>query len=459
MPRRGRATPLRSVQPLRQPPCMQRQHLIAKATSILAPRSCLWAPLGLTLVVYSAAAAFATQAGAADGPAAGDTLSLAEAHALAEANAADVRVAEARIAEAQATRVGAHLRLPNNPRLSIDGRPGLDRSSRGDVGYSASLDILIEAGGAPGARLGEADARTTLARQEASLVRLEARLRATSSYASMALDRLRIAHALEAVQLAERLVAAARERSAAGAGSDVEVTSAEAELAERRAEVLAAEADESLHQMELRWLLGLPAAKPLALSTPVDRPGEAPAVAALRGLAAEQRPDLAISEARLASLAAADVRLTKEAQPKVGLFGSVDASPASPLFGILGVSVELPLVQRNQGPRAVVAAERQTELERAHAIERRLTLEIGSRREVHEKSRAELAVLVATGIPAAQRRFALVEEGWRAGRFDVFRVTAAAHDLVRLKALRIDVLRRIWNERLLLERLTGGWKS
>jgi cobalt-zinc-cadmium efflux system outer membrane protein len=389
----------------------------------------------------------------------GDGLSLARAQALAEANAADVRVAEARIAEAQATRVGAHLRLPSNPRLSIDGRPGLDRSSRGEVGYSASLDVLLEAGGAPGARLGEADARTALARKEASLARLDARLRATSSYAAMALDRLRIAHAHEAVQLAERLVAAARERRAAGAGSDVEVTSAEAELAERRAEVLAAEADESLHQMELRWLLGLPLTRALVLSTPIDAPAEAPAVAALRALAAEQRPDLAISEARLASLAAADVRLAKEALPKVGLFGSVDASPASPLFGILGVSVELPLAQRNQGPRAVVAAERQTELERARAILQRLALELGARREVHEKGRAELGLLVASGIPAAQRRFALVEEGWRAGRFDVFRVTAAAHDLVRLRALRVDVLRRIWSERVVLERLTGGWKS
>jgi outer membrane protein TolC len=56
----------------------------------------------------------------------------------------------------------------------------------------------------------------------------------------------------------------------------------------------------------------------------------------------------------------------------------------------------------------------------------------------------------------AERTLALVETGWRSGRFDIFRVTTAARDVARVRSLRLDALEAAWLDRIALERATGG---
>jgi outer membrane protein, heavy metal efflux system len=406
--------------------------------------------LGVSMTAHTALAA------EPDSSARNVEISLDQARRRAELRAPEAQIASNQIREAQATRVGAGVFLPTNPRISIDGRRGLDKASKDNWGYAVGVDALFEVGGAPGARVREADARTRAARTNFDLVRLESRLGATEAYVSTALARYRAEHAREALSIADRLLGTARERLAAGAGNEVELSSADAEAAQAQAELHAAQGEERLSQMELRRLADLPLSGPLQLTSKIDTPSEAPSSAALLARAhSRQQPDIADVDARLALLTASDQRLGREAFPKVGAFGLVDSSPASPRYGVLGLSFELPFPQRNQGPRAVVAAQRHTELARRASLRRQIDLEIVHRRSVHEAARSELSVVTARAIPTAERRLALVEEGWRAGRFDVFRVTTAARDLVRLKALRLEVLHRIWAQRLTLERLTG----
>src|SRR5690349_8212635 len=103
-------------------------------------------------------------------------LSLADAQTRAAAHSPEVALSRGRIRAAEATRVGAGIRVPVNPRLSVDARPGLDTSSRGKLGWSSTLDILMEVGDVPGSRLREADQRTRVARADDAVTRLEARL-------------------------------------------------------------------------------------------------------------------------------------------------------------------------------------------------------------------------------------------------------------------------------------------
>ncbi|MBL8949134.1 MAG: TolC family protein [Myxococcaceae bacterium] len=381
-------------------------------------------------------------------------LTLGDAREKATAHAIEARLAKTRIGEAEATRVGAGVWLPVNPMVNFDARHG---GSFGP-GYGGAVNVMFDGFGAPQARVREADLRVDTAEAEADKSKLESRLAATSSYVATALARLEMEHARESIALAERLVRAARERQTAGAGSAVDVTSAEAELAERKAQLHAAIATETLEQMGLRANVGLYSISgTLALTSAIELPASAPEVATMLATAREKMPDLKVSQARLALLDAADERLSREALPKLGAYAGVDSAPASPIFGILGVQLELPIAQRNQGRRAVNAAEQRTERERLEYINQLLELQLSHRREAHEAARSELEVIVGSGIPNAAERLRLVEEGWRAGRFDVFKVTTAANDLVRLKTTRIDALRRIWGERLALERLIGGW--
>ncbi len=383
-------------------------------------------------------------------------LSLEDARSRAARLAPEARLAAGRIREASASRVGAGVLLPVNPSVSVDARPGLDRETRGDVGVAGSIDFMFEVGGGPGAREREADARTRAATADSSVAGLEAQLAAERAYVAERIAALRISHAREAIELGERVLAAALERANAGAGSDIDVSSAQSELAEFRAELHAAEAERRQREMELRYLVAIPATASLRLTTSIDQPAATAPITALIQRAREQLPDLGAIRARLLLLAASDERLKKEALPKLGARLGVDASPASPVYGIAGVSVELPLAQRNQGPRAVVAAERETELDRYDFTAGRLDLALRAIHGAYESHREELTVLTRDGVPAAEEHLRLVETGWRAGRFDIFRLTTAAQTLVRMKAARVGALERIWQQRLLLERWTGG---
>jgi outer membrane protein TolC len=74
----------------------------------------------------------------------------------------------------------------------------------------------------------------------------------------------------------------------------------------------------------------------------------------------------------------------------------------------------------------------------------------------YEARRAELDVLEKTTVPAVERTMELVEVGWHAGRFDIFRVTAAARDVARVRAARLDALEGAWLARIALDRAAGG---
>jgi cobalt-zinc-cadmium efflux system outer membrane protein len=208
--------------------------------------------------------------------------------------------------------------------------------------------------------------------------------------------------------------------------------------------------------MDLREALDLPAEHEIVLTTALDDPPPAPPEAPLVTRATEARPELAEIRARFDLLDATDARLERESDPRVGFYGGVDAAPLSPIFGVVGVAVELPVAQRNQGPRARVARERATEMTRLELERRRIIREVIATRVAYESRRAELRVIGDEALPAAERTFALVETGWQAGRFDVFRVTTAARDLVTIRAQHLDALEAAWLERVALDRAVGG---
>jgi cobalt-zinc-cadmium efflux system outer membrane protein len=384
-------------------------------------------------------------------------LSLDEALRRAEQTVPDLLTAESTVREAEATRVGAGVRLPVNPRIQVDARRGIDRGGSKELGWAAGADLLFEVANAAGARIEESRRRVAMARAELTVARLEARLLVFAAYASTKIATARASQAREALTIAERLKVVARERLEAGAGSEIETTSADVEVAESRKALLEAEMAKAQFEQELRFLLAIPAGTALSLTEAVAQPPAVPDAAVLVDAALKNRPDLQVLRDRVSLLEAADVRLGREAAPKLGVFGGLDASPDSPRFGLAGISVELPVAQRNQGPRAVARAERQTELTRLEVERRRTDHAVRATRARYEAHRLQLQQLATEGVPAAERRLSLVEGGWRAGRFDVLRVTTAARDLVRLRDHWSTTLADLWQERIDLERLVGTW--
>ncbi len=383
------------------------------------------------------------------------SLSLPEALSRAKADGPEVTRARFAVREADAKRIGAGLVIPANPRLQVDARPLVSGGS-GRMGYGATLDVLFDVGGAPRARVREAERYSALAQADLAMSRGSARVRALSSYVAAQIAELRIVESDAALVVARRVLDATERRVNAGAGSELDAASAQLQVAELEAARMAFERDRATSQMDLRDALDLASDVPLQLtSSVIDLPpvGE---VNALLQRALTSHPELKAIQARVALWGATEERLRAEVFPKVGFYAGIDAAPLSPTYGVLGLSVELPVAQRNQGLRAQSARARES-AEADLSLESRLLARavIGALNS-YESSRRELERLSSQAVPAAERTLSFAEAGFQAGRFDVFRLLAAARDSLRVRASRIDAIEAAWVARIELERAVGG---
>jgi len=382
-------------------------------------------------------------------------LSLEDAVARAVDHGPEVTLARHAVREASATRVGAGIVMPVNPRLSFEMRPAITGGTLHDTGYGAILDFLFEIGGAPAARVREADRRTDVALAQLEVVQLDARLEAWSTYLRAKIAEARVVETERAVLVAQRVMDASKQRADLGASGDIEKSLASSELGQLEASLVDARRGREALEMALRNVLDLEAGQRMALTTTIEEPGPVPDAGALVERAVKDRPELALIARRMRLLDATEQRLSRETFPRTGIYAGVDAAPVSPIFGQLGLSLELPFAQRNQGPRAVVEAARNSEVDRQVLETRRIVREVIAARAAYEARRVELRRLTDDALPNAERTYELVETGWRSGRFDLFSVTTAARDLVRVRGLRLDALEAAWLDRALLDRAVG----
>ena len=382
-------------------------------------------------------------------------LSLPETLVRADREAPEVTRARRAVRESEARRIGAGVIMPVNPRLSVDARPPLTGAFPSGVGYSASVDFLFEVSGAGGARIREAAHHTEVARADLAVQRLHARADAWTAYLHVQVSDQRIALAQSAEHIAVGVLDASRKRAAAGAAGDIEPSTATLELALVRAMLASVLREREVRIMELRETLDLEATRPIELTTALPDPPNIEDKDAAVATALTSRPELGVIRSRVSLLDVSDERLAKEAFPKTGFYVGVDSSPSSVPFGIVGVSVELPVAQRNQGPRAMVAESRASELVGLSLSSRRIAREVLATRAAYSARVAELKVLDDDAVPAAERTFQLVEQGWRAGRLDIFRVSSAARDLASVRDRRLSVLEAAWTERIALAGAMG----
>jgi cobalt-zinc-cadmium efflux system outer membrane protein len=390
------------------------------------------------------------------GAAAANPLTLSQALERAASSAPEVQVAARVLDEAEATRVGAGIFLPTNPRLFVDYRrlafsPPMDPLN----GYNLGVDGTLEVSGAGFARVEEADRRVSLARSELALAQTLAKLRAWVAFVELqaAADRVRIEEA--ALATAQRVESASRERLKNGVAGEPDVAAAALEVASVRVDLEEARRLREAALAALRQVLDLPADEALELEGGLADPVDVATEDVLVTRAVDRRPELASVKARLALLETIDSRLFREGLPRLSYNLGFDAAPASPVFGYAGVGLELP-VQRNQGVRAVAQAQRETERVRLENELRRVRRDVAASRKSYLSRLSQLTTLTRDAVPAAERNEDLVEEGWRAGRFDIFRLTAATRELNRIRRERLETLLAAWTDFVELERASGG---
>ena len=121
-----------------------------------------------------------------------------------------------------------------------------------------------------------------------------------------------------------------------------------------------------------------------------------------------------------------------------------------------GLALPLPLWRRNQGEKALVMAARARAAEEGALLERDVSYEVewAFHRVV---STYEQAKLVETRVaPAADKNVALLTEGWRAGKFDLFRVIQASREAGEARRAQLGSVRDFWRAVIALDRATGA---
>jgi cobalt-zinc-cadmium efflux system outer membrane protein len=320
--------------------------------------------------------------GSGESPSPAAELTLEEAVTNAFARSPEIRAAEARLGEAQGRVAVAHT-YPHNPVLGgeVGWRRGPDRTS---TDYGFFVDQEIEIAGQRGKRIAAAEAER--AAERASVRRaqrlLAARVHLAFVTALGAQELLEVARGDG--ELAGRLYDLARRRLARGAGTQLDVNVAAAELGRTEARLASTETRDREARAALAEVIGLdPASLPLPrgdLHVPLEA---LPSLSEATAAALENRADLqALRDLEEASRVRLDLARS-EGWPNLTLGAFVRREEGIDTIVGAGFSIPVPLFNRNQGR----VAEREAGIDRSRA----------------ERETAELAV--SRQVVAAHSRF------------------------------------------------------
>ena len=312
-------------------------------------------------------------------------------------------------------------------------------------------------------RVRSAGAGARAAGADAAAVADDAAARAAGAYvALLRADALLEARTADST-LASELLGIAQRGAAAGVSVALDVTRAEAQLAEARSDLIGARRDRDLARLTLRRRLGLPLDAAVLLTDRLDGPALADAVPAADSAVARavrERPD--VRAAALGDRAAGDrlAAIRAEYLPSVGIFGDQGLS-GGPYAHLLrtysyGIRVSVPIFDGLR--RGARAGEQTALLHEAEARERDLRqqveadvrgalLDVASGREQVAAGRERLRL--------ADREYAEARERFRTGVSGNADVVQASSSLNRARTRLVDALVTFQTARVALARAQG----
>ncbi len=411
----------------------------------------LAACLSVTPLASASAAAPSQQA---DPPAA--VLTLADALSRAEAASPLVRRARVEREEVAAREVGASILFPTNPVIggAVGPRREVDRQG---LEVLLHAEQTIEIAGQRGARreVVSRSLRTAMVREQ--VARAETRARVRSAYVGAQLARAQVNAARQREALVTQLLEAVQARVSGGASSDVDLQLARLErgsAARARVDAALAAADASAR---LRLLVGRGPGETLeldaALAVPTRPTGT---LAALLARAESQRAELAAVLSTRDEIDADLVRLRREAIPSPTVFVDVERDLPGQLFVGAGLAVPLPIWRRQQGEIAIARAARGRAEEELTLVRRDVALEVERAFQADEAQREMVELMAREVLPAGESAIALMTEGWRAGKFDLFRLIQTSRDASEARRLYLETLGLLWESAIALDRAVGA---
>ncbi|UVL21171.1 TolC family protein [Pseudomonas sp. B21-023] len=383
------------------------------------------------------------------GPAGAEGLSLDQALDAAFAQNPDFAAIGREIGIAEGERRQAGL-IPN-PELSWE----VEDTRRDTSTTTVTLSQALELGGKRGARIEVAETGQAIARLE--LERQRNSLRADVIQAFHAA--LRAQTALELAQqsqaLTERGLRVVEGRVRAGQSSPVEATRAQVQLAQAEAAVRRARTERGVANQTLARLTGSAEARFDRLDASSLSPGPAPKAERLLATV-EQTAEWRLAAAQIER---GDASLGSEKAQRIPnltvSLGSQYSREARERVNVVGLSMPLPLFDRNQGN--VLAAARRADQARdlRNAVELRLRSETRSALDQWGTAMGEVQAYDRTILPAAQQAVDTATRGFEMGKFAFLDVLDAQRTLIEARGLYLDALAQATDARAQVERIYG----
>lgn len=376
------------------------------------------------------------------------TLTLDQALQTALAANPDLAAAQWDIGIAEGDRKQAGL-IPN-PSVSLEA----EDTRRDSRTTTVLLSQPIELGGKRGARIEVASRAQDAAGIELERKRNALRADVVQAFSSAQIAQQRLELSRQSLQLAEQGVRVAQGRIQAGKSSPVEGTRAQVQLSEVRLEQSRAERDQTNAYQQLAQVMGTP------LSTSVD-------------VQAAQQSTLAVPSNRLLERLSetADLRLAKlqidQREASLGLekaqripdltvsVGSQYDATERERVNVVGLSMPIPLFNRNQGN--VLAAARRADQARdlRNATELRLRTETQTALEQWQTANGEVKAFNQTILPSAQSAVDSATRGFEMGKFGFLDVLDAQRTLISARTQYIQAVADATDARVRIERIFG----
>ncbi len=342
--------------------------------------------------------------------------------------------------------------LPN-PELELL-REGRERGNRTTT---AQLGIPFELGGKRAARVDAARQERALALAALEALRVQVRADTVAAWYEVvaAAERQRLAQ--ELVALAKRATHAAARRIDTGKASPLEATRAKVAQAGLQIEAIQAARELAAARIRLAALWG---GEPATVALPAQI--EAPAVPPLPELDARlaSAPDLRRALAGVAHRSALVRVETSRRMPDVTLIvgaqreSSVER-PDEPRRAVLGVSVPLPLFNRNSG--AVLESLRRVDKARDELDAERVRLHAAlAQAHGHLLAASEEAALIRSDVlPGAEQAWHAANRGYELGKFGLIDVLDAQRTLVQSRHQYFKAVAEGYRALADIERLVG----
>jgi cobalt-zinc-cadmium efflux system outer membrane protein len=318
------------------------------------------------------------------------------------------------------------------------------------------LNQPVELGGKRSARIAAAERSREAALMELSAKRADMHANVVSAFYDVLHAQERLQLALAAADLAQRATTIAAKRVAAGKISPVEETRSRVAEAGVRVDLAQAASDLANARRRLAATWG-------GVSPRFERAhgdiATMPAVPPLATLTArlEQSPNLMLARAEVARRQAlTQIERARQTPDVTVSIGAKRDEQLGRNQAIVGVSIPLPLFDRNQGNLQEALSRTDKARDELAATEIRLTNDLGQAYERFHAARQEAELLQRDVLPGAQGAYDAATKGFEFGKFSFLDVLDAQRTLFQAKSQYVRVLSEAHRTAAEIDRILGA---